>query len=85
MGLHPQNIVTWENNGVEYVYPDSALRDVFGGSADFAIQGDRITAGDITKTKNELCEAVVAQLDSSTALPEELERKLLKNLKDAID
>ncbi len=70
---------------MEYVYPDSVLRDVFGGSASFAIEGDRIRAGDIIKTKNELCDAVVARLDSSTPLPEELERELLKRLKDAID
>jgi hypothetical protein len=84
MGLYRDNVIVWEQNGIEYVYPEAALRDALGGTTDFEIDGDRIRAGDIVRTKNELCERVVPKLDADSILPTELETKLLARISSAI-
>jgi hypothetical protein len=80
--------VSWSGNGVEYLYPESALADVFGCSpaalADIKISGDQVTLNGITLTKSDLCERVLKQVDTSTVLPQELEEKLLAPLANAI-
>jgi hypothetical protein len=84
IGVRRENIIVWSQNGIEYLYPETILREIFGGRSDFVIEDDRIVAGDVVKTKNELSELVVAKLDSRTSLPEELMERLVAKVEDAI-
>ena len=88
LGLSPENFVTWSGNGVEYLYPETALATVFGCSpaalASIEISGDQVALNGITLTKNDLCERVLKLVDASTVLPQELEEKLLAPLAYAI-
>ena len=88
LGLSPDNFVVWAGNGVEYLYPQSALAAVYGCSPaalpGIDITGDRVSLNGITVTKNDLCERVLKHVDASTVLPEELEEKLLGPLAESI-
>ncbi|MBD1217063.1 MAG: ATP-dependent nuclease [Aphanizomenon sp.] len=89
MGVEADNIVIWDNNGVEYIYPASLLSDVYSCAPErvheLSITGDRITLNGVTKTKNELANEIVKRLDSAIILPPELEEKLLAPIKSAIN
>jgi len=84
MGVLRENIVTWTQNGIEHLYPESLLRDSFGGTSDISIEDDRISAGGITLTKSDLCEEVLVKIDTNTVLPDELQRELLDKIEAAI-
>jgi predicted ATPase len=83
-GIDSNNIIVWDRNGIEFVYPASLMRNVFvcGESSlgDLKIEGDLISLNGITKNKNALKNEILASLDSSTSLPSELETKLLEKL-----
>jgi hypothetical protein len=87
--VEADNIVIWDNNGVEYIYPASLLSDVYSCAPErvheLSITGDRITLNGVTKTKNELANEIVKRLDSAIILPPELEEKLLAPIKSAIN
>jgi len=89
MGVEAANIITWDRNGIEYVYPPSLLSDVFACAPDrvgeVTIQGDRIQLNGITKTKAELSKEILKRLDSATVLPDEMEIKLLSRISSAVD
>lgn len=88
IGALPENIVVWEKNGIEYVYPDDIVASIFKCAPDqvdqISIQSDEISHNGIVKRKVELCSEVVKSLTSSTKLPDELESKLLTPLSKAI-
>ncbi|MDQ1610533.1 MAG: hypothetical protein QOG00_464, partial [Pyrinomonadaceae bacterium] len=89
MGMLPENIITWSKNGIEYLYPVVLVAGIYACSLDrvheLAITGDRVELNGISKTKNELKEEILKQLDSTTPLPDELELKLLDRVKNAIE
>ena len=77
MAVDESNIVVWNRNGIEYVYPVSIMADIFACSPErvneMVIQDDSITLNGITKTKAELATEVIKRLDRTVPLPEELE------------
>lgn len=81
MGVAPANIIRWDRNGIEYVYPKSLMCRVFAcGEAalvNLKIEGDSIMLNGIPKSKNALKDEIVGAIDSSTVLPDELVTKLL--------
>ena len=87
-GVATENIITWDKNGIEYIYPIQLLCNIYSSSSekigDISICGDRITLNGITRTKSELAEEIIKRVDSNTVLPPELEKKLLIPLKAAI-
>jgi hypothetical protein len=54
MGVPEENVITWEGNGIEYVYPPGLVARAFACSTDavasMAIVDDRITLNGITKS-----------------------------------
>lgn len=89
MGVQAENIVTWDKNGIEYLYPETLVASAYACSVDrlheLAILDDRVNLNGISKTKNELKSEVLKRLDSTVALPDELEAKLLDKVRLAID
>jgi predicted ATP-dependent endonuclease of OLD family len=80
-GIPQNNIVKWEQNGIEYVYPTEVMMTVFACNqetlAHMVMDGDRITVNGITKTKNELKTDVVRLLHPDVVQKDELKTKLL--------
>ena len=89
MGVQPDHIITWAQNGIEHVYPASLLAEVYSCTperlSEMAIVDDRVELNGISKTKNELKAEILRRLDSATVLPEEIEAKLVAPLLAAID
>jgi hypothetical protein len=88
LGIPSSSVVRWRENGIEYLYPTKILSAVFGthieSTDELAIEGDRVSAHGVTKTKMELATAVVSQITSDTEFPDEIETKLLAPLRKAI-
>ena len=88
MGVPAENIVVWDRNGIEFVYPPALMAGVFSCPPDRAgeilINGDVISLNGIDRKKNELKADILSRLDGNTVLPEELERKLLEKIQRAI-
>jgi predicted ATPase len=83
-GLPKSSLIEWDSNGIEYLYPDEALRQIFRdqdlSANSLEIQSDRVSHKGISYTKMELCRLVCAELNRETCLPKELEDKFLKPL-----
>lgn len=88
LGVLENNVVTWNKNGIEYLYPPNVVSEVFCCSSndlnDISLVGDRISLREISKTKNELATHVVAALSASSVYPQELLDKLVDPLSIAI-
>lgn len=88
MGVMAENIVVWNKNGIEYVYPNSIMCSVFNCSserlAELNITGDIVSLNGIQRKKNELKAEVIGKLVIGTELPEELEKKLISRIQIAI-
>jgi predicted ATPase len=88
MGLLSENFVAWARNGVEYLYPEQIMKEIFGCSetelAGLCINDNVVALNGIEKRKKELCQEVVRRLDASTSLPTELENRLLIKVANAI-
>lgn len=80
MGVPRDNVVIWEANGIEYLYPRSILEARFGAYDALVIAGDRVNIGAHAITKQELADLVVNSLRGDEALPEELLAKLIRPL-----
>jgi predicted ATP-dependent endonuclease of OLD family len=84
MGVMQDNIVIWSYNGIEYVYPAEILSQVFNCGEDqvsqLSMNNGKIEINGISKTKNELADAVVSALTKETTLPDELRTKLVDPL-----
>lgn len=88
LGLFPDNIVVWPLNGIEYYYPPDILASIFACNQDqlsgLTIAGDIVSLNGITKTKIDLVNDVLRDLNASTSLPTELSNRLLVPLSNAI-
>ncbi len=89
MGITQDRFITWDKNGIEYVYPPAILAEIFTVSEDSVMQELQITDDTInvrgsSRKKMKLSEEIVAKITKDTKLPEELIRKLLKPLLAAI-
>ncbi len=87
-GVLEDNFVVWSQNGIEYLYPPALMAEVF--KTDIAnvpqldLAGDIATLNGISRTKAQLCDDIVDKLQHDTALPAELESKLLARICAAI-
>lgn len=88
LGIPNASVVRWAENGIEYLYPTKILSGIFGAqiesTKELVIQGDRVTAHSVTKTKMELAMAVVSKITSETAFSDEIGTKLVDPLRKAI-
>lgn len=88
LGVLENHVVVWPQNGIEFYYPDGVLANIFACSHDqvkeLKIDGDIVSLNGINKTKNELVNDVIRQMDATSALPTELTTRLLGPIADAI-
>jgi len=89
MGVLPENIVTWDRNGIEYVYPPSLVGTTFGcpteRAGEIQIVDDVISLNGISRKKNELKSEILNRIDGMTPLPDEFERKLMDRIRSAVE
>lgn len=88
IGMRSENVVIWNKNGIEYVYPEKILMDIFSCSKDklsmLTIADDIVSIETVKYKKSELCKEVLQKLNSSTEINQEIETKLLKPLKNLL-
>lgn len=81
VGLPDNQRIEWTENGIEFVYPESILAEIFRKPglqlSDLIINNDSVTVGDISYKKMALCANVCDRITNSTNLPIELQQKLL--------
>lgn len=88
MGADPNNVVIWDRNGIEYLYPADIMASIFSCGTDdvqkLHISGDAVALNGIPRRKVVLSGEVIGSLKEGTLLPTELEEKLLGPLAKAI-
>ena len=88
MGALPENIIVWDKNGIEYVYPPDVVAGVFScGTGDLSslhITDDEVSLNGVTRRKVALCGDVVSAMTTETKQSDELEKKLLGPLAIAL-
>ncbi|HSH18066.1 MAG TPA: hypothetical protein VK978_01645 [Candidatus Saccharimonadales bacterium] len=90
MGVLASNLVIWAKNGIEYLYPNEILAQLFNTAgtnidSEIRIANDEVTVRDVTIRKVELAQIVVPRLSETTVLPEELITKLIDPLGSAVN
>ena len=89
MGILKGNIIIWDKNGIEFVYPESIMRSIYSCAADhllnIEIKDDVVSLNGISRKKNELKEEVLARITKETELPGEVEEKLMLLIKNSIE
>jgi hypothetical protein len=80
MGVAAENIVVWDGNGIEHLYPRAVLDKKFGGYADLTITGDVVSANGVECKKKELADFVALHLGADTSTSQEVVDKLLAKL-----
>ena len=82
MGLNNSDLVVWDRNGIEYLYPLELLQKIFCDDAMTAdaldMTGDLISHNGINKKKAELCDHILESMTGLEALNEELNAVLVK-------
>ena len=88
MGAIPDNVVVWDNNGIEYVYPPQLVSSIFkcgDGELDrLNITADEISLNGITRRKVALCAEISSLMGVETEQSPEMENKLLRPLATAL-
>jgi len=77
MGVLAENIVVWSNNGIEFLYPESVLSQIYGEGGHLVISGDEVERNGITYKKAELAEKVCKLITKDTIIEGEFEAKFL--------
>ncbi|OOG54331.1 hypothetical protein B0E49_09965 [Polaromonas sp. C04] len=89
MGVLAENVIIWDRNGIEFVYPEILLCTIFGCTkerlVEIQINADIVSLNGVERKKNELKTEILARLTESTELPTEVEIKLLDPIRKAID
>jgi hypothetical protein len=76
-GVPEQNIVKWERNGIEYVYPPALLDGIFGAGGTLTIDGDMVERNGFECKKNDLASQVVGALTPQTDMHPEFTEKFI--------
>lgn len=82
MGI--DNVIVWEHNGIEFLYPESVIEQRFGQFSGIEIDGDRVTINAHNVSKQELSEFVINTMTSDDVFPAELDSKLIKPLQNVL-
>ena len=82
MEAKADNVVIWERNGIEYVYPTDILCQIYScsptGLSNLQITDDEVSLNGIAKRKAALCVEVVAAMSAAACeFPVEMRDKLL--------
>jgi predicted ATPase len=88
MGAVDDNVIIWDKNGIEYIYPPILVSQAFSCDQNqvlnMKILSDNVTIGSITLRKTELAEVIIRNLNSSTLHSPQFEEKLLKPISTSI-
>lgn len=88
MGVPRDQIVIWERNGIEYLYPPKLMGQIFGCAPEqissLRIENDEVELNGVKRKKYDLCQEVVRLMTPDVEPPRELEAKLLSRLSTAI-
>ena len=85
-GIPDENMVIWDENGIEYYYPYQIIDQIYGAGAPLEIDGDLVSRNGISYNKWELCEKVVAQIgDHNRQYSEEFDQKFLATVRRVCD
>lgn len=87
--LNESNIVIWENNWIEFYYPESILKEIFKYTwtsifSVLAFKWDTIELNWIKYTKNELADKVISMINKNTIYNEEFNTKFLSKVDEAL-
>lgn len=79
------NIIEWDSNGIEFVYPKAILAELFSCDENKVININIDNSGNINingvlKSKDELCDQVTSKLSSKTTYPDEYTIKLISKI-----
>lgn len=77
MGVLPENIIVWSNNGIEFLYPESVLSKIYREGGELIINGDDVTRNGITYSKAELAGKVCKLITKDTLFQGEFADKFL--------
>lgn len=87
-GLPASSRIEWQANGIEFVYPRAILSEIYRSSVEstneLQIDGDKVSKGEISYRKMDLCRMVCDRMTIKTALSEELTEKLLSALRASL-
>jgi hypothetical protein len=88
MGIRSDNVVIWEKNGIEFVYPRDIMAKIFVCSEEevgnMVISSDTVAIGQFHRRKMELCDEVVNVMTLESRYPQELETKLFREIESRI-
>lgn len=88
MGVRESNIIIWDNNGIEYIYPENIMMKIFNCGKDslnsLIISDDSVSINSICFKKNDLNKEIIKNIDSKTVFPDEVTVKLLDPLASSI-
>ena len=71
MGMPKENVIVWQNNGIEYYYPQEIMSEIFHSNNQIQINGDQIELNGLTYSKNQLVDLVISKIHSETAYNKE--------------
>lgn len=77
MGLREENIIVWDNNGIEYYYPTEIIDHIYGIGDPLTIDNDDVSRNGISYKKAELASMVCSRIDINTNYPQELVDKFI--------
>ena len=83
MGLRKENMIIWDNNGIEYYYPEKIIDDIYGTGGQLNIDNDDISRNGISYKKAELSLKVCSRINSDTEYPKEFISKFFSVIKAA--
>lgn len=89
MGAKADNIVVWNKNGIEYVYPPALVAQAFscgeGDIGGMTVADDNLTIGGTTLRKVDLSAQILAGIGPDTKHADEMLSKLVNPIAKAID
>ena len=87
-GLPTTHIARLKMNGIEYYYPRHLLAQVFGvakvSEEEIILENENIKIGGVTKNKVKVAEQIVATLDSSVEVDDEILDKIIKPIRNML-
>ena len=86
-GVLPKHVAIWDNNGIEFVYPDRTLSEIYATSdrSQLRLEGNHVRCNEQSFKKTELAGKVARMLRSGEEWPDELRDKLLAPIRTAIE
>jgi len=84
-GIPENNIIIWNENGIEHYYPVEAIDDIFGKGPPLSIEGDQVERNGIVRKKSDLANEVVSRMHPGVAYPDEFKKKLISPIASLCD